>query len=404
MSYDINSQQIDIENLFKQNVNDLSSIKELYRKLKDLEEKITQIKYIDSKLADKLKKDYESLKRIILDENIQAKLTNDINEISSQLDTKVNLSDLSEGNRKIKILTGILRNDDSGWSFIEDDIHSKLNSATVTQTSTGVELNYGFTAKKILSFVACTDETLAKDGYFIGSSVGTNKSIIELSRQYDNVFGVIKNNGNYYIDSSSNRGLTSVTWDNNSKTLTINHNNVAGFGGNVESRYNNVDVKVKSMGNNNLTLQFFKKAMACGYIYYDVSTSKFITHDTGKVGITSVEWDNTFNALKITHSLINAFSGVCTTKSSPLNSKIESMAINSTYITFYDQSGNKITSPSSDMKVFFQRSEDETSPYTPQSYEVDLMVSRTGWIKKQINPSDVQYAYGNIWCMGVFEV
>ena len=85
MSYDINSQQIDIENLFKQNVNDLASIKELYRKLKELENKISQIKYIDSNLADKLKKDYEKLKRIILDENIQAKLTNDINEIDTSI-------------------------------------------------------------------------------------------------------------------------------------------------------------------------------------------------------------------------------------------------------------------------------------------------------------------------------
>ena len=90
MSYDINSQQIDIENLFKQNANDLASIKELYRKLKDIEEKITQIKYIDSKLTDKLKKDYESLKRIILDENIQAKLTNDINDIKSRLENLEN--------------------------------------------------------------------------------------------------------------------------------------------------------------------------------------------------------------------------------------------------------------------------------------------------------------------------
>ena len=81
-----NKMQVDIENLFKQNVNDLSSIKELYRKLKEVEEKISQIKYIESNLAYKLKKDYESLKRIILDENIQAKLTNDIETINSQLD------------------------------------------------------------------------------------------------------------------------------------------------------------------------------------------------------------------------------------------------------------------------------------------------------------------------------
>ena len=81
-----NKMQVDIENLIKQNVNDLSSIKELYRKLKEVEEKISQINYIDSTLTYKLKKEYEKLKKIILDENIQIKLTNDIKTINSQLD------------------------------------------------------------------------------------------------------------------------------------------------------------------------------------------------------------------------------------------------------------------------------------------------------------------------------
>ena len=48
MSNENNKMQVDIDNLFKQNVNDLSSIKELYRKLKEMENKILQIKYIDS--------------------------------------------------------------------------------------------------------------------------------------------------------------------------------------------------------------------------------------------------------------------------------------------------------------------------------------------------------------------
>ena len=90
MSYDINSQQVDIENLFKQNENDLCSIKELYRKIEELEKKIIQIKYIDSNLADKLKKDYEKLKGVILDENIQVQLTNDINDIKSRLENLEN--------------------------------------------------------------------------------------------------------------------------------------------------------------------------------------------------------------------------------------------------------------------------------------------------------------------------
>ena len=70
MSYDINSQQVDIENLFKQNVNDLASIKELYRKIEELEKKIDQINYINTKLVDMLKKDYEKFKSEILNGGI----------------------------------------------------------------------------------------------------------------------------------------------------------------------------------------------------------------------------------------------------------------------------------------------------------------------------------------------
>ena len=68
-----NKMQVDIENLFKQNANDLSAIKELYRKLKEVEEKISQIEYINSALVDKLKKDYEKFKSEILNENTQTK-------------------------------------------------------------------------------------------------------------------------------------------------------------------------------------------------------------------------------------------------------------------------------------------------------------------------------------------
>ena len=114
MSYDINSQQIDIENLFKQNANDLTSIKELYRKLEEMEKKISQIKHIDEVLGNKFKKELESLKDLIQNGTSQPvpgqpgisqtelnnrfntintridNLNNEISEISSQLDNLVN--------------------------------------------------------------------------------------------------------------------------------------------------------------------------------------------------------------------------------------------------------------------------------------------------------------------------
>ena len=79
-----NKMQVDIDTLKKQNVNDLLSIKELYKRIEELGEKTSQIKYIDNTLVKKIKKEYEKLKKIILDENIQFKLTNDIETINSQ--------------------------------------------------------------------------------------------------------------------------------------------------------------------------------------------------------------------------------------------------------------------------------------------------------------------------------
>lgn len=97
MSADNNKMQIDIENLFKQNVNDLVAIKELYSKLKEMEEKISQIKYIDSTLAKKLKKEYENLKRLIMDENAQVQLNNKIDEINLQINSQLdNKTDITE--------------------------------------------------------------------------------------------------------------------------------------------------------------------------------------------------------------------------------------------------------------------------------------------------------------------
>ena len=137
---DINKHEIDIGTLFKQNVNDLSAIKELYRKLQDIENKISQIKYIDSKLADKLKKDYEKFKKIILDENIQAKLYNDIETINSHLDTKANKNDLIVERKRIDSFTRLAQGSTTGDAELIDGrvgvdgvTYSNLGTAIRTQ-------------------------------------------------------------------------------------------------------------------------------------------------------------------------------------------------------------------------------------------------------------------------------
>ena len=127
MSNENNKMQVDIENLFKQNVNDLSAIKELYRKLKEVEEKISQIKYIDSNLANKLKKDYEKLKRIIMDENVQATLSNEIETVKTQLTNDIETIEEQLTNDIESIETQLTNNIETIETQITNDIET-INS------------------------------------------------------------------------------------------------------------------------------------------------------------------------------------------------------------------------------------------------------------------------------------
>ena len=111
---DINKHEMDIDTLKKQNVNDLLSIKEIYSKLEELGEKITQFKYIDNTLVKKLKKEYENFKKIILDENIQVQLDNKIDEFNVKLTKNIN---------SIKTINSQLTND-------IETINSQLDAKT----------------------------------------------------------------------------------------------------------------------------------------------------------------------------------------------------------------------------------------------------------------------------------
>ena len=103
-----NKMQVDIDTLKKQNVNDLLSIKELYKRIEELGEKTSQIKYIDNTLIKKIKKEYERLKEINIDVDLQVKIINDIKSINSQLDT-IDIDKITEDidNIKDELLTTV---------------------------------------------------------------------------------------------------------------------------------------------------------------------------------------------------------------------------------------------------------------------------------------------------------
>ena len=147
---DINKHEIDINTLKKQNVNDLLSIKELYKRLKELEEKISQIKYIDNTLVNKLKKEYLNLEKLILDENIQTKLTNDIKTINSQLtnDIKTINSQLTNDIKTINVkLTNV---NEAINSELDNKVNKEeLNSKIWTMTNMGQDVKKAMTGGSV---------------------------------------------------------------------------------------------------------------------------------------------------------------------------------------------------------------------------------------------------------------
>ena len=232
MSIDINKHEVDIDILFKQNENDLVSIKELYKKLKELEKKITQIKYIDSNLADKLKKDYEKLKRIILDENIQLQLDNKINEVNSQLVTIEKIKkfryamftfeakELNDTESKLAIL---LSNDGVVWEnldmdyispnlrdpfcFVKDDYYY----ITATNLVTNSNVTY-LRSKDLIHFEEITTAYIGLAGY---SSIWA-PSVFKVNNNYYMTVSLSLDNSDIYgmkqYVSKLDSNLIPTTW------------------------------------------------------------------------------------------------------------------------------------------------------------------------------------------------
>lgn len=107
---DINRIQQNIEQLQDQNAIDFQQWKRLGQEIEKLDEKINISDCNLNLVIKKIKADYESLRRIVIDENIQVQLNNKIDEFSSQLvSIKEQLDLLTNSVKDIKTL-GVVYN------------------------------------------------------------------------------------------------------------------------------------------------------------------------------------------------------------------------------------------------------------------------------------------------------
>ncbi|WP_418358411.1 phage tail protein [Shewanella basaltis] len=121
-------------------------------------------------------------------------------------------------------MTCILRQDSkkSGWYFISDSGHRTNGFTSVAQQVDdpySLQVEYDFTALKIGSITACTDEWFAKAGLKVGTSV--SQSFVRIFAYKDACFSVANSTG--VVDANGFFGETITAVLNQDKTVTVTH-------------------------------------------------------------------------------------------------------------------------------------------------------------------------------------
>lgn len=210
--------------------------------------------------------------------------------------------------KKYKVVAGVIRNTGSGWTFLEDANHIKLNCDHVTNDISIITIDFtSIAAKKVISFIVTPDETYDIAGYSTGVSVGLANAIISIAMEPVQVGGYITCNGSEFACANSN-GIGTLTWASNK--LKIEHTDLGS-----SDQVNQCPIIMPRYG-------------------------KFVP----------------------------AFA---------------TLAKDYTEVEFYDFTGTKITSLSSDLNFAFSRGPSH---------------------KKSVNPNTLTDAIGNFWFLGIFEV
>ncbi|MBO7691704.1 MAG: collagen-like protein [Methanobrevibacter sp.] len=156
---------------------------------------------------------------------------NSLYAFKSELNAVDNKIIVTEPGKKYKIVACVLRNYNGIWEQIDGN-HSPINISSISQTSGNIEINYSFTAKNVVSFVACPDEDFSRIGYEIGASVGLNKAVISVYHHVNYAGYIAYSNGSF----SCLGDITNATIDASGEIAITHKNSGTAFGRSVLQR------------------------------------------------------------------------------------------------------------------------------------------------------------------------
>lgn len=107
------------------------------------------------------------------------------------------ISKLFEANdKKYKFVAGVIRNDGGTWKLIDNETHTSINIESITQTNEYINVAFTPEFKKVISFIAVSDEDFDLNALCVGASVTPEYANIYITKP--NRYG-----GYVYFDGSS---------------------------------------------------------------------------------------------------------------------------------------------------------------------------------------------------------
>jgi hypothetical protein len=297
-------------------------------------------------------------------------------------------------NQKYRLVAGVIRNDGTGWAYIEDTGHAKTGLYTIsTTTNNEIKIDYDFTATKVSSLVVTPDETFTKYGIVCGSSVGTTYSLIKPSMPFSCYV-----TGTNTISAIPAPLSNSTTITSGTSGFTINHsaalsNDIPVVAVLTESaQVPSLDVRLSYSATSVICTAY---ADFHGYIAFD-GTNWTVT--TSNINKPTLSFDSTTGILTVTHEKINNSLSVGITGRGVNLPALGSVGSTSFEVKFYDYAGSVITTPNTDMKLFYHR-----GVKVKNTMPSDMRVSiRRGNVYIPVN--DLVDSSGNFWIYGIMEV
>lgn len=295
---------------------------------------------------------------------------------------------VGDDNYQPRVLACAIRNTGSGWAFINDPSHEPIGFTGIETLPDGrIRLDHAVGAVEVGGLVVCADETFAKRGVIAGASVGLSSSFIDVSSIL-----------NFNVDIANASVTSDPMWDGDISAAiiggvcSITHPECGGGDtpsttpiGGLNPR-TDVSLSYSSVQTNIITTSDID-----GYISYN-GTAWVYAGDM--VDAPTMAWDAGESELVVTHVISDTTNISINERAGGLTAKPDSVSSTFFQVKFYDSSGVLVSSPTTDMKFFFNR-----KGYARTGLRDGNFAVKRGYAK--VDANKLISGSGNLWILGV---